>query len=651
MARIFVATTGDDTFGTGTVLAPYRTIRKASTVWSDGDTIEVGEGIFDEVLDVSLVAHGVIRGAGVGKTIVRPAVPALYWIRVNDLTTLRLVVCDLTIDQNTVDMILFQLDQVAPDSRFVLARLELKLQDGCAVQYLASESTARVDLLNCVARSRKAIQSGRLIRTTKANIVSMRNTVTTRLAIVVDELNGGLPIDSDYNLFFENERGLLTGMHGTHDVLDLDPGLDPVLLTTRRGGAAWEAGVDLTVGYGSPERFPPEESSWGYEGEAPEIGAVETVEPSGGTNTQAAVISTLLEAFGLEQDNLDTDAEQIRNDKTIADSTSAELRRRFAAQLGLSRPTGYDEDQFRDLVQEMITIGRQVAPARRSIERIVQTGWAVQPIVFEHAWMRRFPIASDLKLLLQAGLTVRLTAGEVYLNHTWQRVIQTDTLLVNGTETLLYADGDLNVDQTLTVKTSTNLQLEQGWVDVTLTGTARFRPGQTLVVGSGTLFTSELARNDVITAPGGLYRYVVDEVIDDSTIQLRSAYIQDEAVGAVTRHKPIYVFGRVTTAGGAITAIRSSGYLGASTFLESVATHGLAVDVQARVAGSIDTDDDPALLRALRLLRLLAPVDRLVAFSYGSEYPAGKYVGGFRDPERSNVTYKESAEDLTWPTS
>lgn len=51
LAQIFVsATNGDDTFGTGTVSAPYRTIQKAMTVGATGSTIEVEAGIYNSLV-------------------------------------------------------------------------------------------------------------------------------------------------------------------------------------------------------------------------------------------------------------------------------------------------------------------------------------------------------------------------------------------------------------------------------------------------------------------------------------------------------------------------------------------------------------------------------------------------------------------------
>lgn len=50
--RRHVRTWGDDFAGTGSLAAPYKTVQKAITVSATGDTVDVGDGVFTEVLSI-----------------------------------------------------------------------------------------------------------------------------------------------------------------------------------------------------------------------------------------------------------------------------------------------------------------------------------------------------------------------------------------------------------------------------------------------------------------------------------------------------------------------------------------------------------------------------------------------------------------------
>ena len=66
----YVATDGNDSTADGTNPAtPYKTIEKAVTVASNGDTISVGAGTFAGSADLSITTAVVLRGQGMAATI------------------------------------------------------------------------------------------------------------------------------------------------------------------------------------------------------------------------------------------------------------------------------------------------------------------------------------------------------------------------------------------------------------------------------------------------------------------------------------------------------------------------------------------------------------------------------------------------------
>jgi hypothetical protein len=655
MGRLYVRTTGDDTTGDGTIVLPFRTIGKASTVWVDGDTIDVGAGEFPELNELTLVPHGSILGAGVGSTIVKPKSTTLRWIRINDLTTLNLTVGNLTIDQFAADVKVLRVDQIAPNAVVTFGRVEVKLQGGHFVDYAAAETTARVDVLNCYVRSRMTVRAGIAFRTI-ANTVAARNTIFTRLALVTDDPNGGLGVDLDYCLYYDNERDLRVGRFGRFDIRDRDPLLDPGLVPAPNSPAR-NTGLDLLGGFGSPSRLPPVDVDFGHHGAAPEIGVIETIELSGGVNLRTSVISTILESFGIETDNIQRDLAQSAADRSVTTASVRELYRRFGMPLGAARPSGFSEDQYRVMIDELVELARTGAPNRRAIERVVEHIWQSQPIVVQRHAKRRFPLGTALKVrAVHASpgdntLTARVTAGEVLLAGVWWRVKQTDLAIPVNTDTLLYVDATALVDGTAQVKQTTDLQLLNGFEIVTQTGTALFRQGQTTLVGSGTAFTTQLARHDAIAPLGSLYRYLVDQVVQSDLLELRTPFRQVDFSGGFSRYRPVVPIGRVTTNGVTITAIRSEGHLGASTFLDTALAKRQAFDLILNETGQVDLDDNSYLNITLAIVAAFKSVHKLAAVSFLSEYPAGKFAGAVRPANQSNVDYLESAEDTSWPTS
>jgi hypothetical protein len=71
MAQRYVATTGNDTTGDGTLGNPWLTLTKAETGSSDGDTVNIGAGTFQEATYLTAAKQIAWVGAGAGVTLVR----------------------------------------------------------------------------------------------------------------------------------------------------------------------------------------------------------------------------------------------------------------------------------------------------------------------------------------------------------------------------------------------------------------------------------------------------------------------------------------------------------------------------------------------------------------------------------------------------
>ena len=64
----YVAVTGNDTTGAGTLANPYLTVAKAITVAVAGDTVRVGPGIYPQTATITMKRGVSLRGAGAGHT-------------------------------------------------------------------------------------------------------------------------------------------------------------------------------------------------------------------------------------------------------------------------------------------------------------------------------------------------------------------------------------------------------------------------------------------------------------------------------------------------------------------------------------------------------------------------------------------------------
>lgn len=655
MSTIYVRTSGSDTIGDGTLTLPYRTIGKASTVWTAHDLIDVGEGEFAETAALSLVSHGAIRGAGAGKTIVRLLSTALRWVYVNDLTTLYLAIGNLTIDQTAANTLIVKVAQAAPSAQIVLARAELRLQSAYAVDYSATEATARVDVLNCYLNSRWSSPAGIAFRSTVRGAITVRNTIVSGLALVVDDLNGGYAIDLDYNLYYGCDRLLRIGTFGMHDILDQDPQLESSL-TPALSSPARNSGVPLSPGYGDPVRVPPEEFDWGYHGRAPEIGPVETIEAGPTRTVRAAVIGTIVDAFGLEMDGIRADLETRKGDRFIDTASPSELQRRFGTLLAASRPAGWTDAQYAAMLAEVLELARSGAPSRRVVERVVDMVWSLFPIVRPYRDGQRFRLGSALKVQAKhttpgdATLTARVLAGTILWKAQCLRVKQTDIVVPASSVSYLYVDGTLLADGTLQVKTSTSTTIPTGLVEVVQTGTAWFRQDETRLVGLGTSFTS-LTRHDSLSPSGSRYRYMVESVTDDDELTLRTPFRQEDYSGPFVWHRPVVLIGTVGTNGTTIVNIWCGGRLGVTTYLDGLATAPQSCLVYLTESGQIDLDDNDDVNLTLSLLALLRSVHRRMSFGFVNEYPIGKIVGAVRSERQTSVAYLESAEDSSWPES
>lgn len=657
MARIYVRKTGNDGTGTGSYDLPFLTIAAASAVWTARDVIDVGAGTFEEVDEVAIVNGGVIVGAGFSQTIVRPLSTSFTWCNFASGLIDYFVVANLTLDQAATDFTIFSVTTVAANARLYLTRCLVKLQDGYLVDY-RSVASGTFDVLNCVVTSRLSGYGGTVFHSTQPHCVGARNSVFTRLNLVTEDAQGGRAADLNFNLFFDNERGLRIGEYGEQDIVEKDPKFaSQTLYTFGFDSPLHNGGEDLTAGYGIIERDPPVELNWLANSLYPDIGLRELFMPSASLQTRAANMHLLLDAMAVEVQRVDDDMAASRTNRSVDDADLFELQRRVGANLDIYRIASMTDAEYRTFLKEMQTLSISQAPAAEAVTRPVEMLYEVFPIRYDYSKVRRFPLSSKLKLTAVHAvpsddtLTVRLSAGELQLERSWHRAIQTDLVLPAGSVSLIYVDGSLEADGTLEILQSTDLDLLAGFDPTNLTGTAAFRVGSFDVIGSGTLFTTEITRHQKIRPAGTLRLYVVDEVIDDEHLTLRKKYQDDDFNGVVEFAKPVVVFGRVTTDADTITAIDCPGYLGTSTYLDSRAAKGHAFHTVLNVVDSILDDTDMTLNLLLKILGNLKPAHKRGYLSFLAEFPVGKVAGQIPSSEQSIVSYEESAESTDWPVA
>lgn len=660
MATWYVRTTGSDSTGTGAPNQPYRTINKAISVWANADVVDVGTGTFTEMINwTSTVVQGTIRGKGFSRTRVIASPTSNGLAKVTSALAQRILIMEMTIEQKSLGMDILRIESGAANSRFILARCLLLMRDGYVVNITSSVGTIRADLLNCVvAGIDPQNKLCRAVRGSEANTVCARNSVFINLALVVDDVSGGAAQDFNYNVYLACDRLFRVGAVGEQDIID------PVALftsestydfTLRGGSPLRAAGIDLNEGYGEPERLPPPELNWLYAGEYPDIGIEEKLFPQGTVVASNFNFHLILQVFAEEFQRVLDYQTQIKRNRNIGQAEAAALSRRWGVWLSAIRPSNMTEADYRDLLLELMDLFFTSAPASLATQRICQMLFGVFPYRIDYHSSRRFPLSTDLKLKVVTptpSLTVRLNPGRFQIQRYWYRMLQTDlTVPVNDT-TIIYSDGTTSPDGILaTALQSTDLDLRKGFRLDNLTGTSFFEKGSATVLGTGTLFLTQVAPLDKIRANGTQFFYLVEEVVSDTELTLQITFVEDDITDVVQLMVMIELFGEVTTNATSITDITGPGRLSQSAILNSAETksHGYHLILYDGGTDSIFSLAERVVLLKEMLWRM-KPVHKLGYVSFESDLPQGFIMIRNRSPfNQSLFNYLEDWEDSTWP--
>lgn len=660
MATHYVRTTGNDTTGLGTIAAPYRTVGKAISLWVLDDIVDVGSGEFVEtaIWDVS-IARGQIRGKGFRKTIITALPVDNKLINVANALVVRLLVQELTIVQRSLGCDLLRVSLADASSRIYFMRCVMRLADAYAVNNSSTLDGIRIDLLHCVVASEDpGNKRSKCIRSVEANVVTARNTSFVNLAMVVDDAGGGSGCDLDFNYYLNNDRLVRAGSVGDKAIQGINPQFrDEVNFDFRLAATSplRDAGVQLAAGYGTPSRMPPFELNWLHNGDYPDLSIQESVFSQGSTIVSTFNFHLVLQVFAEEFDLMLAKQDTIRRNRGLELADTRTLSEKFGILLGSFRPNDMSHDEYLTFTEDLLDMFFNAAPAVQAINRITQRLFGVLPRRIDYYNSRRFRLSPDLKMVTKLptpSLTVTLAPGIFQIERRWYRALSTDVVLPANDTSVIYADGDVATDDIQAViKQSTDLSLRAGFRFDSLTGTAFFQEGETRVVGSGTLFTTELEELNQIRPTGTQFLYIVEEIVSDTELILSKPYTGADITDVVQHARTIEVFGEVTTDGTTVTAIQSSGRLGQTAILNSVATHGHGyhVIVNDGTAESIFSESErTVLLRSL--LARAKPTHKLGYLSFEDDLPQGVVQGSDIPPyTQSSVLYLEDWEDSTWP--
>lgn len=668
MATIFVRVIGSDGVGTGTILAPYRTVGKAMSVWANYDTIDVGTGDFPETLtwNPGLVIEGTVRGKGYKRTRILAKQVSPYCLEFGN-NIARMVIQDLTIEQVALGMSIIRKDGTVNDARYILARVLIVMIDGYAISSNNSVTdNARIDLLNCIIKGHDpGNRQGVAIRVKLANTVVARNSMFADLREVLSDEGGGTLQNLNFCVLYHNIREILVGDAGPQSFRTENPQFRNYAkndLGISATSPLRNAGVDLNGGYDEPPRTPPNELNWLFNGRDPDMGLEETVFPQGSAIGSNFNFHLLLQVFAEEFENVLQDFDTIRRNRTLALANSKAMSLRFGALIGAYRPTDMGEEEYREFLNETIELITINAPAYKATERIAQSLFPGS-IAFKRDYhnTRRFPLTSSLKLRIKTptpSLTVIVNAGLFQLERQWYRVVQQDLVFPSSATRYVYAAAeDTSPDDVLSVLTiTTDSGVRRGFRLDTLTGIVTFTEGSNKVIGVGTLFTTEIARvlRRIRASITGFF-HQIDSIESDTELTLRDPFDEQTISTAITQlARPVRFFGKIVTDATTVTDIQQDGILGASDFLNTRDSKGHGYDLILDDVNVFDTFNDRVPLMLLLLCKVKS-IHKLGFVFNVNDYFDGLPPRGLllcrQEPltTQSNVSYLEDWESSSWP--
>lgn len=666
MTAYLVSPDGDDTTGDGSYAAPFKTIARAATEagTTPVDVIEVAAGAITETVAIDgPLGFRAIRGRGAASTTIAVDLSGA-WISLDSTDGDRLLISHALVTTLTDDATLIAVnatDDVVGGVAFARCRLTLS-GDSIAIAYAGPDPQTYVpvftaDLLHCLVEGPENDVGGVAFSGVGSPIgsIAARNCIFRRL--LAANAAGTQPADTDGCFFFENERDLTLGQHGTSDVRAVDPELVDETIEPSTDSPLVDAGVDLREGYGTPTRTPAEEVGLTFPGSFPTVGVVEPVAPQGRTVATATNIHLIVAAESTQTGAWRDDLDAIGLARSLRTASGADLTRRWGSLVGLLNIDGNTAEYRRDLTDALAAI-LEHAPSWHTLRELAR-------IIYGDARLirvddnRRYHFQAGTKLKLWADHTAGpttfdfyLTAGEVMLEGRWLRVFRNNFTASAADATLtVYTEGvDAFDDPNNTAKVFvSDSEIEDETRSVLGSVHYTFRKGETLVTANADL-PSGIQPHRRITTGFSNSDFVIESIVDDRSFELRYPFPEDDHVGKAILITPNIVYGKVfVDATFGIVDILCPGRLGRTTRAYSRATKAHGYELTLDANGSALQDATVATRALFGMLGRAHPVHKRGYFRLRDDGDRALVLGQPWPYEpQSSVDYTELFDDPAW---
>lgn len=694
MATRFVRLAGNDITGDGSLGAPYRTIQKATTVVLDNDTIDVGEGTFDELIppDIGQTIH--IMGVSTVKTkwkmSVVPVVTPTRMVRFT--STLngkpgKVLISKLTIEPGVIGIeSIFKVEGV-PDGSILVARSVLRylgntygvIRTDTTDKFFAFVNTTQVSAVFGIVNGRAVLD--RCPDEIREQRTVLINNIFKGLRVVVDDEGTSRSVVSDWNCYFGNERDLRIGQHGPRDIFD-----DPQFVADINGvyglGASSKcinAGLKIgDLGIQAAERLAldalppfgdglirdridaPSELNWSGYGELLDIGAEEFPLPDTNRQLNTTTIQNILGAFGSELSTIKANFDNAENGRFLSRSDAKQLQAKWGVLTGLFRFASFTRNDYEDLIRDVYAAA-SLAPSFGAMTRAVAELLGLTIKRFEYYTNARWRIGESLKLIVPdpTGFPnrVRVLAGRVQALRQWFEVTQQDVDLADGLYLLGVTPND---PTTFLLNLRPALQVSQAFSDEGIPPNTIFLAGVPMRVTRGSpIVTNPTTLVDFTDFEPGLklkFRgerpFFVKSIESSTQLTMSEDYPDDDQVFASAQFGvPLVPFGFVAVADGVVQRVVTHSRIGSTAFQDSIRsrfnTYVLEPDgdeLNASVFGG-----RPEMQMLLDLLFRLKPVQKLAYLTTFGDAGKGVPLGVNPADAPSLVEpWTELFNDTTW---
>lgn len=626
----YVRSNGSDSTGTGAVDAPFATVAAAVAVSTEGDTLDIGEGTFQQTGAVNFTVPLNIRGV-LGKTHVQfLGLGEAAWVFPSSLNAYQtpVTLAGLIFEPQASGWRGMLKVEGAPTGHMFICR--------CLFRYLGSENgvwvldnkSGRVIILNTVHVSQlQTANRGNGIRHEAEDNAAedqtiVLNSIFSRLETAIDDENAR-PILEDWNCFYENERDVKVGRPGLHSMFKDPQWMGEVNWDYRlqRTSPCIDAGLDIgalniqttTLGLRNPPPpvgdgkqkdgiAPPKGMNWQKSGSSLDIGMVEYLVPARTRTVNAIVTYTILNAFAREAQDIRAYFDQAKANQQIERASASALRARWGLLLGLERPETFTRNDYEDLITAIVR-ATQAAPTWRATLQVANAYMHTHALCYEYCKMPRFRLGNALKLYSRlawdgyGGPTeVVLSPGEFQCQSRWYRTpVQRIRLSNTGIWHLFFlpthpAFSNYGVPVLKAALTSREEALEDdmwfGMPEIIVS----VHQGSTIVDASRQVATFQQTHPYQQLLLGvGVRRYVIKSVLSDTRIELTEPIEEPTQTIHARLGYPVVSLGKVVVSGGSISRIRTHSRLGQSAFIDSEMGRAHSVEVQLENTNDIST--------------------------------------------------------------